>query len=215
MQISRLCRFAPILALALFAVVGLAIFDVYGVATDELPQRHVGETALAFYSGGEVSVGFHNQRFYGAAFELPLVLIERALGLEDSRGILLSRRLLTHLFFLIGGALVWLLARRMFGSRPLALAATLIFLLHPRIYAHSFFNTKDPVFLSMFAIALWAIHRAFRGDKNTNTDAAAAFALCGAAVGALVGVRILGFALFAAVAAMLGADFVAAARGGG
>ena len=216
MQISRLWRVAPILALALFAAVGLAVFDDYGVATDEWPQRHVGETALAFYSGGEAEAWFHNQRFYGAAFELPLALIERALGLEDSRDILLSRRLLTHLFFLIGGAFVWLLARRMFGSRPLALAAMLIFLLHPRIYAHSFFNTKDPVFLSMFAIALWTIHRAFGGDDKNNRDAVAAFALCGAAVGLLVGVRILGFALFAAVAAMLVADFVSAVfRGAG
>lgn len=217
MQISRLWRFAPILALALFAAVGLAIFDDYGVATDEWPQRRVGETALAFYSGGEVEARFHNQRFYGAAFELPLTLIERALGLEDSRDILLSRRLTAHLFFLIGGAFVWLLARRMFGSRPLALAAMLIFLLHPRIYAHSFFNTKDPVFLSMFAIALWTIHRAFGGDGDKNNrDAVAAFAVCGAAVGLLVGVRILGFALFAAVAAMLGADFISAVfRGAG
>ena len=203
-----LWRCAPVLALAAFAAVGLAIFDDYGAATDEWSQRHVGETALAFYSGGEVETRFHNQRFYGAAFELPLVLAERALGLEDTRDILLSRRLLTHLFFLVGGAFVWLLARRMFGSRALALAAMLIFLLHPRIYAHSFFNSKDPVFLSMFAIALYAIHRAFRRDSLS------AFAVCGAAVGLLVGVRILGFALFAAVLAMRGADFVSAALAG-
>ena len=203
-------RLAPILALGLFAVVGLAVFDDYGVSPDEWTQRYVGEAALAFYFGGESETRFHNQRFYGAAFEIPLVLAERALGLEDARDILLSRRLLTHLFFLIGGAFVWLLARRMFDSRPLATLALLIFLLHPRIYAHSFFNSKDPVFLSMFAIALYAIHRAFRRDT------AAAFALCGAAVGLLVGVRILGFALFAAVIAMRGADFAAAAlcRGG-
>ena len=62
----------------------------------------------------------------------------------------------------------------------------------------------------MFAIALYAIHWAFR--RNT----AAAFALCGAAVGLLIGVRVLGFMLFAAVVAMLSADFVAAAvRGAG
>ncbi len=205
---ALLWRAAPVLALAAFAAVGLAIFDDYGVGRDEWTQRYVGETALAFYSGGEFEARFHNQRFYGAAFELPLALAERALGLEDARDILLSRRLLTHLFFLIGGAFVWLLARRMFDSRPLALAAMLIFLLQPRIYAHSFFNSKDPVFLSMFAIALYAIHRAFRRDSL------AAFAVCGAAVGLLVGVRILGFALFAAVIAMRGADFVSAALRG-
>jgi len=202
--VSLLARCAPILALGLFAAVGLAVFDDYGVGNDEWAQRYVGQRAISWFGGNADNIRSHDP-FYGVAFEAPLIFVERALGLEDARDILLSRRLLTHLLFLVGGASVWLLARRMFDSRPLALLALLIFLLHPRIYAHSFFNSKDPALLSVFAIALYAIHRAFRRDT------AAAFALCGAAVGLLVGVRIVGFALFAAVIAMRGADFVSAA----
>ena len=43
--------------------------------------------------------------FYGTTFEMPLLIVERALGLQDdTRAILLSRHILTHLFFIAGGA---------------------------------------------------------------------------------------------------------------
>ena len=148
-------------------------------------------------------------RFYSVAFEMPLVAVERVLGLEDSREIYLSRHLLTHLFFLAGGFFAWLLTYRLFGNRALALFAMLIFLLHPRIYAHSFINSKDAPFLSMFMIALYLIHRAFRRDTVW------AFALCGAGVGLLASIRLIGAGLFPAVAVMLALDFLRAARGDG
>ena len=168
-------RGAPI-TLAVFAIVGVAVLDDYGVSTDEANLRlRVGGAALDYVlSLGREPLASDVHRFYGVAFELPLAAVERVFGLEDSRAVYLSRHLLTHLFFLAGGFFAWLLTYRMFGSRTLALFAMLLFLLHPRMYAHSFFNTKDIPFLSAFMIALYLIHRAFRRDS------AAAFALCGA-----------------------------------
>ena len=142
-----------------------------------------------------------HDRYYGAAFEAPLaLLLERIIGMEDSRDILLGRYLLTHLVFLAGGVFCYLLVLRMFNSRPLALVALVLFLLHPRIYAHSFFNSKDVPFLAMFMIALWLVHRAFRHDTL------GAFVLCGAGVGLLVNLRIMGVILFAAVLALRALD---------
>lgn len=134
----------------------------------------------------------HN-KFYGAAFEAPLVLIERALGLQDSRAIYLSRHLLTHLFFLVGGLFAYLLTLRLFRNRWLALLAALLFLLHPRLYAHSFFNSKDIPFLAAFVVTLFLAHRAF-GRGNVG-----AFALLGAATGILMNLRIMGAVLLAGV----------------
>ena len=119
--------------------------------------------------------------------------MERILGLEDSRAIFLSRNLLTHLFFLAAGFAGYLLVFRLYGNRWLALFALLLFLLHPRIYAHSFFNSKDVPFLGMFMICLWLAHRAF--GKGT----AGAFALCGVAAGLLTNLRIMGLAFVAIV----------------
>ena len=134
------------------------------------------------------------------AFEIPLLLAERILGIEDSRAAFLSRHLITHLFFLAGGLFAYLLACRLFGARLPATAAMLLFLLHPRLYAHSFFNSKDIPFLAMFMIALFLTHRAFR------RDALPAFALLGAGVGILVNLRIMGVVLLAAVPALRALD---------
>ena len=140
-------------------------------------------------------------RFYGMAFSAPLLLGERAGGIDgDWRATYLSRHLHTRLLFLAGGLFVYLLALRLFGGRLLAVAAMLLFLLHPRLYAHSFFNPKDIPFLAMFIIALYLTHRAFR------RDGLAAFALLGATVGVLVNLRIMGLMLFAAIPALRALD---------
>ena len=113
-------------------------------------------------------------RFYGAAFELPLFLLtERVLGLEDPRHVYLTRHVLTHLLFLIGGFCCYLLS--------------------PRLYAHSFFNSKDPVFASAFVMALLFASRAF------DRDSLGAYRWCGAAAGLLVNLRVMGVVLFAVV----------------
>ena len=206
-----LARRSALIALAVFAAVGLAALDDYGVSLDEGWQRQIGYASFNYILGDEdaaLDESDHN-RFYGIAFEIPLIIAERALGLKDSRDILLSRRLLAHAFFLAAGFCAWLLAYRLFGSRLIALFAMLIFLLHPRIYAHSFFNTKDLPFLCMFMIALYLTHRAFRRDTVW------AFALCGAGVALQANVRIFGVMLFAAVLAPLALDAVLAARRGG
>ena len=207
-----LARHSAIIALAVFAIVGVAVLDDYGISYDEDMQRNIGDAAFDYILGDEdalLSEDDHN-RYYGVAFELPLTAIERLSPLEDSRDIYLIRHIITHLFFLVGGFFAWLLAYRLFGNRLVALLAMLIFLRHPRLYAHSFFNTKDLPFLSMFMVALYLTHRAFRRDTVW------AFALCGAGVGLLVNFRIMGVMLIPAVLGMLALDaFYAMKRGGG
>ena len=184
------------LSLALLVLVGVWILDDYGMSTDEGTQRGLAAATLDYVFGDGDALPKDHDRFYGMAFELPLLLAERALGLEDSRDIWLSRHLITHLFFLVGGFFCYLLAYRLFGSRLLALFAMLIFVLHPRLYAHSFFNSKDIPFLSMFMICLYLTHRAF-GNGNIWR-----FLILGIAVGVLTNLRILGVTLFVAVLTM-------------
>ena len=208
-----LSRRAHLIALALFAAVGLAVLDDYGVSTDAEAQRAIGYAVLNYIAGnaGELTgYLFGHDIYYGVAVEAPLAAVERLFGLEDSRAVFLSRHLLTHLLFLAAGFFAWLLTYRLFGSRLVALLAMLIFLLHPRIYAHSFFNSKDLPFLSVFMVALYLIHRAFRRDSVW------AFALCGAGVALLANIRVMGVMLVPAVLGMLALDgFHAMKRGGG
>ena len=211
-------------ALGLFALallIGVAAADDYGIWGDTPHQRAIGEANLR-HLAGESGLNLLSPPWLGLLgpiFEAPLALVERALGRDDSRSIHLSRYLLTHLFFLAAGFAGYLLAQRMFGSRWLALFALALFLLHPRIYAHSFFNSKDVPFLAMFMICLWLAHRAFHprtplgsGSSRDGTAVAApsppspvnsgAFVLCGIAAGLLTNLRVSGLAFVAVVILM-------------
>ena len=102
----------PALAAAvclLFAVVGVVVLDDYGVGIDEHIQRDIADANADYIMGDRDplisgrTLRQPSDRFYGVAFELPLVLVERVLGLQEDRSVLLMRHLLTHLFFIAGG----------------------------------------------------------------------------------------------------------------
>ena len=200
---------------ALFLLVAAFTLDEYsGVAMDTEHQRVTGNAALNYLAGdGERAFDqLHHpvDRYYGAAFEAPLaLLLERIIGLEDRRDVLLGRHLLTHLVFLAGGVFCYLLVLRMFNNKALALIATVLFLLHPRIYVHSFFNSKDIPFLAAFMVSLYLVHRAFRRDTL------GAFLLCGVGVGLLVNLRIMGIGLFAAALVLRALDLAFAGSADG
>ena len=202
-----------LLTCALFLLAGLAQAEDYGFQQDGPTQRLIAQANLNYILGRPDGILVNREklipsdRFYGAAFDLPLLLAERALGVEDYYYVNRLRTILTHLFFIIGGFFCYLLAYRLFGSRRLALIALLIYLLHPRIYAHSFSNSKDPVFLSMFSLALYLLERAFRKDTP------GAFVLLGIAVGLLTNLRIMGIMLFPAIIALRGLDLFYAGNG--
>ena len=193
----------------LFLLAGLALAGDYGINYDEANQRHTAQANLDYILGqaDRIATPNYHDRVYGIAFELPLLLAERALGLADYHDVHRLRLTLTHLFFVVGGFFCYRLAYQLFGSRLIAILALLIFLLHPRIYAHSFFNSKDPVFLSMFVIALYLLERAFRRDTI------GAFVLLGIGVGLLTNLRIMGTMLFPAIIAMRGLDLFYAGGG--
>ena len=180
---------------SLFLITGLAIVDNYGVSWDTGMQRLVAINTVNYVlHGDQTMLKIEADRFYGAAFEAPLFLLtERVLGLEDPRHVYLARHVLTHLFFLLGGFCCYLLAFRLSGDRLAALLVMALFLLSPRLYAHSFFNSKDAVFASAFVMALLFASRAF------DRDSVGAYRWCGAAAGLLVNLRIMGVVLFAVV----------------
>ena len=179
--------------LAAFAAFFPLVADDYGLGPDDVTQRKIAAANLRYIMGDVYALHNDHNRYYGVAFELPALLVGQALGLTDSRDIFLLRRAATHLLFLCAAFACYALAYRLFNSVPLALIAMLLFLLHPRLYAHSIFNSKDSPFLAMFMIALYLAHRAFA--KN----GVWAFALLGVLVALATNIRIVGIILVPAV----------------
>ncbi len=195
-------------ACALFAIVGVALVDDYGVGLDEIHQRRVAIVNADYIAARNIDLLYlRDDRYYGITTEMPLLLAERALRLRDSRHINLTRHFLAHLFFIAGGFACGMLAYRMMGSRWIALLAMMMFLLHPRLYSQSLFNTKDVPFAALLVLALYLAHRAFRRDTL------GAFLLCGIVVGLAINLRPFALMLLPMILAMRALDFWRAGGG--
>ena len=193
---------------ALFAIASIAIMDDYGMHWDEIVHRKMANANVEYIATGGTDLLYNRDfRYYGVAFDVSLLLLERAFGLEDTRDIYLTRHLIMHLFFIAGGFACGMLAHRTLGSRWIALLAMLMFLLHPRLYAHSFFNVKDIPFAAMLLIALYLTHRAFRKDTL------GAFLLCGIGVGLAINMRPFALTLLPLILVMRALDLWQAGRG--
>ena len=189
---------------ALFAIAGVVVLDDYGIHWDEVTQRRIAIANVDYIITGDITdlsqAPDVSYRYYGVAYEMPLLLVERALGLQDTYYIYLMRHLAKHLLFIAGGFFCGMLAYRTLGNRWIALLAMLMFLLHPRLYAHSFFNTRDVPFAALLLIALYLAHRAFR------RDALGAFLLCGIVAGLAINLRVFALMLPPMILAMRAPD---------
>ena len=195
-------HFPPLCVLPVVLVVGVYMVGDYGLAHDQRTQYRIGHYTVDYVLGERKNLLRNDFRYYGAAFELLLQTGERILGLTDEHHVYLSRYVLSHCFFLGGAFACYLLGYRLFRSRLLATFAMLLFLFHPRLYGHSFYNSKDGAFLSMFMIALVLLHGALRSGRVR------AYAGLGLWVGLIASVRPLAFLLVMLVPLVWCVDFV-------
>jgi hypothetical protein len=141
---------------------GGVVLDDFGVSYDEnSPQREIGIFNYLYLSEGASGLfdpGFPERNF-GPAFEILLVAIEKELGLADSRPVFLVRHGATFLLFCLGVFFFYRLCLRHFGSRPTAIFACGLLVTSPRIFADSFYNSKDIPTLSLFVISIYTLVR--------------------------------------------------------
>ncbi|HEX8504343.1 MAG TPA: hypothetical protein VF630_03165 [Hymenobacter sp.] len=193
-------------------VMGLLIFQDYGLSVDENQQRDIGMVSLK-YVGQKIApewvardktferyylpLAEFTDRDYGVAFEMPVSFLERMLHIDEEGDKFRLRHLCTFLVCFGGLIAVYQLAARRFRDWRLGLLAALWLLLSPRLFAESFYNDKDAVFMALFAIA-------------TNTGArfllrpTAGRALCHALMCAItIDTRIMGILMPMATVALL------------
>lgn len=151
--------------LALF-LLGLGLHRDYGISWDEPHQRFTGAVAVkhlaerfapSLVTGEAASLpalDTYVDRDHGTAFELPAAALEALLGLTDKRDIYMFRHLLTFVVCFLGTIAVYRLAERRFSDWRLGLLAALFLVLSPRLFAESFYNSKDAVFMAVFAIGM-------------------------------------------------------------
>jgi hypothetical protein len=207
--INFIKKYTGVLLLLISIIIGLLTYKNYGISYDEARQRDIGLTTYNYVFHGDRSLLDLTQtwpltlqdRYYGTTFEVPLIVIEKAFRLNDSRDIYLMRHLVTHLFFLFSAFVFFLLIDYLYKSKLLAAIGFLLLVVNPLIYGHSFFNTKDIPFLSMFIICFMLCALAF--DKNTYKH----FALLGIVCGTLTDMRMMGILLIGCISFLFIIDY--------
>lgn len=170
--------------------------DVESLAERKTKELGLQATPQAFLSMDSL-LAFEN-RHYGPFFELSLIAVEKALGLTSDRQIYLLRHWGIHLFFLLGVYFFYLLLLEYYGDRRLALLGAAFLVLTPRIYAHSFYNSKDLAFMASCIICAYTLFRLWeKPDIARILLHALSSAIC-------IDIRIIGIIFPAAAVIVLG-----------
>jgi hypothetical protein len=196
-------KYLGVLLLLIALIVGLFTYKDYGISWDEPLQRHIVQTSNNYVLHGDTTLLSFTANEYGVAYETPLILLEKILGLKDTRDIYLLRHLVNHLFFLFSAFIFFLLIDHLYKNKLLAAIGFLLLVVNPLIYGHSFFNSKDVPFLGMLIICFMLSAIAF--NKNTYKH----FALLGIACGLLADIRLMGILLIGFICLFFMIDFIA------
>ena len=181
-------KILPAIVFLIFFIIGVSSYSSYGISIDEPFHRLMGfywlDYILQFFPHSEISQNVNlilnnikvssfedisrlepNDFVYGIIFDTPLALIETLFKIEDSKSYFQIRHLFNFLIFFISSVYFYkILLLRSFQWHN-SLFGTLFYILSPRIFANSFYNNKDLIFLSLFVIS---IYYTFKLLKNIN-----------------------------------------------
>ena len=128
-------------------------------------------------------------RAYGVIFELPVTAIEMILNFNSNNEVYLYRHLMTFLLYSISLIFFYLLLKKIFKNKLLSFLGVLFLITHPRIFANSFYNSKDIVFLSFFIITTYFGYSYLLKKKFKNLLFFCFFSACS------INLRAIGFVL--------------------
>jgi len=175
-----------ILLLSIFLLSGLAIVWDYGITWDEEYQRDYGFHVFNYVHHDDGELREYQSRYHGPAFQYVLYVAEHFAAPSDPGDVYRLRHVITFLFSVIGTGFFYLLLLQILRRRSWALLGMALLILSPRIFAHSFYNSKDASFMYMFIIATYTMVLMLR-DLNWRTVTIHALACAW-----LVDMRVLG-----------------------
>ncbi len=155
----------PILFFLAYFILGIFIYKDYGLSYDEEQQRKLGILTYQYIFGGNNELFDFKDKDYGVGFELPLILLEKLFNLQDPREIYFMRHFATFSFFFTSMIFFYFLCKNHFKDEKWGLIAVLFLILSPRIFADSFYNDKDIIFLAVYILAIFTMTR-FAGNLN-------------------------------------------------
>jgi len=180
----------------IYFLIGLYIFRDYGIPFDVEVQKFLAQNRIdyitIFFSnifsqtGGQIKNVAIKYPEYGVAFELPALWLEKIFPLTDVRSEYFLRHFLIFLTSFFGSIFFFLIVKKRFNSWQIGLIGALLLIATPRIFAESFYNSKDIVFMYLFVISTFFALSFLEDPKKSNSFYFAFFSsFC-------MGVRVLG-----------------------
>jgi hypothetical protein len=140
-----------------YFILGVSIFSGYGISWDEPIQRYYGNIVYDYTFQGDTTLLQDRHRYYGPIVEFTNIVLEKAFHLTDIRSIFLLRHFTNFCIYFLGVVFFYLLTKKIFNNRFWGLLASSFFIISPRLFAHSFFNSKDIPFTAFFIIAIFTL----------------------------------------------------------
>ena len=149
-------------------LIGLNTFSHYGISIDEDNSRINGLVSLNYIleilnldvfeklkSLNLPQIHEYPEQGNGVIFDLPLSLFELIFRFDNLRDVFLYRHFFTFLIFFVSLIFFYLILKNRFNSYFLSILGVLFLFLSPRIFAQSFYNSKDIVFMSLNIINIY------------------------------------------------------------
>ncbi len=191
-------RLPIVVFFALYLIIGLVVYRDYGVSWDEHISRENGKLSYFYITTGDRQLLTHVERYHGSAFELPLYFIETIFPNRSPQQIFAQRHVLTFLYFYLGAIAFFHIIKIVFKSSTLGIIGSIFLIVNPRIFADSFYNSKDAIFFAAIILAFWGIVQYFA--KPTLRRAV----IMGILAAYATDIRLLGIFLLPLIAALSG-----------
>jgi hypothetical protein len=161
--------------------VGILIYKDYGISWDEKISRNYGlvsgnyilkkilpeknyieifskivskETSIENVNKNIPDLVSYTDRAYGVAFELPVTFFEIILNLKDNN-IYYFRHFASFFLFFVSLIFFFKIIKNRTNSNLCGLLGCSLIIVHPHIFSHSFFNSKDIPLMSFMIISLY------------------------------------------------------------
>ena len=166
-------KFRKLIVLIVFILIALtSIFNLknFGVAQDEyfsrsfgfinlnyVGQKFIPKKTLKFKSDKNIPNlnNFEHNYYNGAIFDATLSFLELLFNIKDKKNQFLLRHVFISCFFYLSLIFFYKVCNKIFTNWRISLCGVLILFLSPRIFADSFYNNKDILFMSSNIFSLF------------------------------------------------------------
>jgi hypothetical protein len=174
----------------LYFIIGLLIYEDYGISIDEPIHRTFGYYwyfwLLKFFSFNSENIILIEKKFlsadpdwvmhllngeslwYGPFFDLLTVFLEDKLNITDTKNIYQFRHLINFIFFYLSSVCLFFLLKFRFKNNLLSFTGVIFYVTAPRIFAESFYNPKDIIFMSLSVFCIFYSLKSLENFKILN-----------------------------------------------